>query len=118
MKTTNLMKEIQFNNADGHAEPIYVDRQGRALRFALKPRQSFKKHNSPNSPFYAVVLKGKGMFSGSDGKEIKCAPNALLIFEPGENHTIRALDEELVFIGFLHGEPSNVSEKQGGKLGQ
>lgn len=117
MKTTDLMQGIQFDEKDGHAEPLYVDKVGRALRFALKPGQTIKQHNSPNSPLYAVVLKGQGMFAGSDGKEIKCIPNTLLIFDPKEDHTIRALDEELVFVGFLHGEPSNTSEKQGGKLG-
>ena len=118
MKTTNLMEGIQFNENDAHAEPLYVDKDGRAIRFALKPGQAIKEHHASNSPFYAVVLKGQGMFAGGDGKEIKCIPNTLLLFDPNENHTIRALNEELVFVGFLHGAPSNISEKQGGKLGQ
>jgi hypothetical protein len=29
-----------------------------------------------------------------------------LIFEPGEVHAIRAQDEELVFVAFLHGAPA------------
>jgi hypothetical protein len=28
----------------------------------------------------------------------------LLVFDPGEDHFVRALDE-LVFVGFLHGAP-------------
>ena len=118
MKTTNLMEGIQFSDKDVHAEPLYVDKHGRAIRFALKPGQSIKEHNAPNSSFYAVVLKGHGMFAGGDGKEQVLGPNALLIFDPKENHAIRALDEELVFVGFLHGAPSNISEKVGGKLGR
>ncbi len=118
MRTTNLMEGIQFSDKDVHAEPLYVDKHGRAIRFALKPGQSIKEHNAPNSPFYAVVLKGRGLFAGGDGKEAPFGPNALLIFDPKENHVIRALDEELVFVGFLHGAPSNVSEKVGGKLGR
>ncbi len=43
------------------------------------------------------------MFEGSDGNEQQFGPNSLLVFDPGENHLIRALDEELVFVGFLHG---------------
>jgi quercetin dioxygenase-like cupin family protein len=49
------------------------------------------------------VLKGEGRFAGGDGKEQRLGPNSLLIFAQGENHQMRALDEELVFIGFLQG---------------
>ncbi len=118
MKTMQLLQDLEFSDTDAHAEPLYVDKHGRAIRFTLKPGQSIKEHNAPNSPFYAVVLKGQGMFAGGDGKETSCGPNALLIFDPKENHQIRALDEVLVFVGFLHGAPSNVSEKKGGKLGR
>ena len=118
MKTTQLLQGLKFNAKEAHAEPLYVDKHGRAILFTLKPGQSMKEHNAPNSPFYAVVLKGTGMFAGSDGKEQAMGPNALLIFDPKENHVIRALDEELVFVGFLHGVPSNVSEKKGGQLGR
>lgn len=31
---------------------------------------------------------------------------------------IRTLDEELVFVGFLHGASNNISEKKGGTLGR
>jgi len=118
MKTTNLLEGLEFSDKDAHAEPLFVDRHGRAIRFTLKPRQSIKEHNAPDSPFYVVVLKGTGLFAGGDGREQPVGPNSLLIFDPKENHVIRALDEELVFIGFLRGEPSNVSEKVGGRLGR
>jgi hypothetical protein len=29
----------------------------------------------------------------------------LVVFTPGESHQVRALDSELVFVGFLHGIP-------------
>jgi quercetin dioxygenase-like cupin family protein len=118
MKSMQLLEGVEFGDRSAHAEPLYVDRHGRAIRFSLKPGQSIKEHNAPDSPFYAIVLKGKGMFAGGDGKEQLFGPGALLIFDPKENHVIRALDEELVFVGFLGGAPSNVSEKVGGKLGR
>jgi hypothetical protein len=37
-----------------------------------------------------VVLQGKGIFSGGDGIEHTFGPNTLLVFDPGENHSIRA----------------------------
>lgn len=103
MKTMHLLEGLQFHDKDPYAQPLFVDKTGRVLRFTLRPGQSIREHNAPDSPFYAVVLKGQGMFAGSNGKEQQFGPNSLLVFDPGENHLIRALDEELVFVGFLQG---------------
>ncbi len=86
------------------AEPLHVDKEDRAILFTLKPEQSIREHNAPSSPFFAVTLKGEGIFSG-DGAEYICGPNTLLIFDAAEQHTIRADQNELVFVGFLHGAP-------------
>jgi quercetin dioxygenase-like cupin family protein len=118
MKTTLLLEGVKFDAPEPHAEPLYVDKDGRAILFALKPGQTIKEHNAPNSPFYAVVLKGQGLFAGGDGKEQLLGPHTLLVFDAKENHTIRALNEELVFVGFLRGAAGNVSEKKGGRLGR
>lgn len=118
MKTMQLLETLEFSAQDAHAEGLFVDKSGRALRFTLKPGQSFREHNTPQSPSYMVVLKGQGMFAGADGKSERFGPNAMLIFDAGENHVIRALDEELVFVGFLHGAPGNHSDKVGGEIGR
>ena len=118
MKTTQLLEALEFDTAKPHAEPLFVDRHLRVLRFMLKPGQEIREHNAPYSPLCFVVLKGEGMFAGGDGKERRFGPNAMLILDPGEKHSVRALDEELVFVGILGGAPSNVSEKVGGKLGR
>ncbi len=104
MKTSNLLEHLEFKDKDPHAEVLHYDQQGRAIRFMLKPGQSIREHNAPSSPFYVVVLKGKGTFAGGDGIEHVIGPNTLLVFDPGENHAIHAL-EELVFVGVLHGAP-------------
>jgi quercetin dioxygenase-like cupin family protein len=104
MKSMNLLENWEFNKKGAHAQPLYADRNGRAILFTLKPNQSICEHNAPSSPFYVVVLSGQGIFAGGDGVEQTFGPNTLLVFDPGENHLIRALDE-LVFIGFLHGAP-------------
>jgi quercetin dioxygenase-like cupin family protein len=118
MKTMQLLQGVKFGTQEPHAEPLYVDKDGRALLFALKPGQTIKEHNAPNSPFYVVVLQGRGMFAGGDGTEQVLGPSTLLVFDPQENHTIRALDEDLIFVGFLRGAPGNVSERLGGLLGR
>lgn len=118
MKTMQLLETLEFSSQDAHAEGLFVDKNGRALRFTLRPGQSFKEHNTPESPSYMVVLKGHGMFAGADGREERFGPNAMLIFDAGENHVIRAVDEELVFVGFLHGALGNDSDKVGGAIGR
>jgi quercetin dioxygenase-like cupin family protein len=117
MRTMQLLEDVEFHTERPYAQPILVDKDGRVLRFMLKPGEYLKEHNAPSSPFYVVVLKGKGMFAGHDGEEQEFGPNSLLVFDEGENHTVRALDEELIFVGFLHGAPSNLSPRVGGLLG-
>lgn len=116
MRRTELLNNIEFRESKPNSEPLYVDAHGRVLRFSLKPGQVISEHNAPNSPFYVVVLKGKGIFTGGDGQESRVTPNTLLIFDPGESHSVRALDEELVFVGFLHGVSGARAEKTGGTL--
>ena len=117
MKAIALLSNLQFRDENPTADPLYVDKNGRAILFALKPGQNIKGHAIPHSPFYAVVLKGHGNFAGGDGKERRFGPNDLIVFDPGEDHFVRAEGEELVFVGFLRGEPSNASDKVGGEIG-
>ena len=106
MKTIQLLENLEFHDKDPYAEPLHVAKTGRILRFTLKPGQEVVEHSVPDSPVYLVVLQGHGYFTGSEGQEDQVGPNSLLIFEPGEKHSIRAEDEELVFAAFLHGTSS------------
>jgi quercetin dioxygenase-like cupin family protein len=105
MKVIQLLEKLEFHDKDPYAEPLLVNETGRILRFTLRPGQSVKEHMAPHSPVYLVVLNGHGMFAGGEGVEDKYGPHVLLTFEPGELHQIRALDEDLVFIAFLHEAP-------------
>jgi quercetin dioxygenase-like cupin family protein len=107
MKTRNLLDKLTFSPKGPHAEPLHVDRTGRAILFTLQPGQTIPDHNAPSSPFFVIVLRGRGVFTGGDGTEETVGPNTLLVFDPAEPHAIRALDEDLVFVGFLHGVPRN-----------
>lgn len=116
MKTMQLLEGLEFADQAPNAEPLYVDAHGRVLRFTLKPGQSIREHNAPHSPLYVVVLQGHGMFTGGDGHEQQLGPNSLLIFDPAEGHAIRAINEALVFVSFLHGVPGMPLDKVGGTL--
>jgi len=118
MKTMALLEDLEFHDRDPYAQPLLVNEAGRILRFTLQPGQSIREHNAPNSPFYVVTLKGHGVFSGGDGQGQHFGPNTLLVFDPGENHMIHAVDEELVFVGFLHGVPDTRPGKESGKMAQ
>ena len=104
MKSINLFEDWKFDDKGPHAEPLHVDRNGRAILFTLQPEQMIRAHNVPSSPFFVVILTGQGAFTGGDGAEQVVGSKTLLVFESGEQHTVRALDT-LVFIGFLHGAP-------------
>ena len=104
MKSINLFNNWEFDDKGPHADPLHVDKNGRAILFTLKPGQTIREHNAPSSPFYVIILGGRGIFTGGDGVERDVGSNTLLVFEPGEQHSVRALDN-LVFIGFLHGVP-------------
>lgn len=116
MKTMELLDRLEFHNEHPYAQPLLVTETGRVLRFMLKPGQHIEEHNVPGSPFFIVVLKGEGIFVGNDGNEQRLGPNSLLIFDPGERHSVRALDEELIFVGFLHGVPDMRSGRVSGAI--
>lgn len=118
MYSMNLLQALEFHDANPNAQPVYVDKDGRVLRFMLKSGQSIREHNAPDSPFYAVVLQGHGLFSGADGQAQRVGPYDLLIFAPGESHEVKALDEDLIFVGFLQGVPGTRSTHIGGELGR
>ena len=104
MKSINLSEDWKFDEKGPHAEPLHVDRNGRAILFKLQPGQTIRAHNVPSSPFFVVILEGQGIFAGQDGVEQVVGSNTLLVFEPAEQHRVQAL-EKLVFVGFLHGAP-------------
>ena len=98
-----LTESVEFHEEHPYSQPLFVSEWGRVLRFSLNPGQSIREHGTPHSPFFAVVLEGEGMFAGEDGQEQRFGPQSLLIFAPGERHAVRALDQKLVFVGFLQG---------------
>ena len=102
MKTLPLLQSLEFRDERPLAKPLLVDGTGRVLRFTLEPGQRVTEHCAPGSPVHIVVLRGKGMFSGVDGREVLLEPNTLVVFDAGEVHAIRALDEALVFVALLH----------------
>jgi quercetin dioxygenase-like cupin family protein len=105
MKSLPLLETVEFHDKNPNAEPLFVSEEARVLRFALRPGQIVREHNAPHSPVFVMVLQGQGMFAGGDGAEQAFGPNELLIFQAGEDHSIRALNEDLIFAVFLREAP-------------
>lgn len=112
MNTLTLLGGLEFDEERPRAEPLLVRGSGRVLRFALKPYQRVSEHCAPHSPVHIVVLKGHGKFAGADGREELLGPDDLAVFGAGERHTVRALDEALVFVAFLHPVPGVPESKR------
>ena len=118
MESRSLLNHLEFHDTDPYAKPLLVNKDVRILRWMLKPGQSTEKHAVPDSPFYIVVIQGRGMFSGGDAHEVEHGPASLILFETGESHSVRALDEELVFISFMHGAEVMRPDQTGGEIGR
>ena len=118
MESRSLLDHLEFHPADPYAKPILVDTDVRILRWMLKPGQSIGQHAVPDSPFYVVVIQGRGMFSGSDGREVEHGPASLVLFAKGESHSVRALDEDLIFVSFMHGAGVMRPDQTGGEIGR
>jgi len=88
MESVQLLKNLVFQDKGPMAQPLHVDPNGRAILFMLKPGQSIREHNVPSSPFYVVILRGRGVFTGRDGVEQTFGPDTLPLpfrfLDPGD----------------------------------
>ena len=100
-----MLENVEFHAKSPYAEPLFVSDEARILRFTLRPGQVVHEHNAPHSPVFVTVLQGRGLFAGADGVSQSFGPNSLVIFDTGENHSIRALNEDLVMLLFLREAP-------------
>ncbi len=116
MRSMPLFDKLIFHENHPYSEPLYVDKHGRILRFTFKPGQTIAEHNVPSSPFYVVILKGEGIFTDGEGQEHAVRPNDLLVFDVAENHSVRAGDNEFVFLGILHNAPNVRPEHVSGTM--
>ena len=103
MRTIELLTGVEFNEKRPHAQSLHSNQEARALRFAFLPGQSIRAHEAPHSPVHLIILKGQGVFAGKDGVEQECGPGMMVVCDAGEIHTVRALDEELVYISVYLG---------------
>lgn len=107
MRTFELFEGIEFNERNAQAQSLHSNEEGRALRFALLPGQEIKAHEAPHSPVHLIIIQGRGLFTGADGVERECGEGMMVVFDAGETHSVRALDDKLVFIAILKENPAS-----------
>ena len=107
MKTIELLTGVTFNEKRPHTQSLHSNKEARALRFAFLPGQSIKAHDAPSSPIHLIVLQGKGVFIAENGVERECGPGMMVVFDAGETHSVRALDEDLVYVSIYNGVPTS-----------
>ena len=106
MRTFDLYEGTEFNARNAHAESLHSNEEGRALRFAFLPGQRLETHEALHSPVHLIILQGRGMFAGADGVERECSKGMMVAFDSGEPHTVRALDEKLVYVAIYKENPA------------
>lgn len=107
MKTFDLFENLEFTERNAHAESLHSNEEGRALRYAFLPEQRIEPHEAPHSPVHIIILQGRGMFAGAGGIERECSQGMMVAFDAGETHTVRALDEKLVYVAIYNENPAS-----------
>lgn len=105
MRTFDLFESLEFTERNAHAESLHSNEEGRALRYAFLPGQRIEPHEAPHSPVHLIILQGRGMFAGAAGVERECSQGMMVAFDAGESHTVRALDEKLVYVAIYNENP-------------
>ena len=78
---------------------VHTEEGLRLVVFDLLPGQCVPPHRNP-ATVTLHVLEGCGRFGGADG-EIRASAGSLLVYAPGEVHSIKADDEPLRFLAIL-----------------
>ena len=97
MDTYQLLEHAKFSDAPtGNATALHKSKYGRVIVFALRDGQALSEHAAP-APVNVVVIQGRAIFTGREGVDVAVVAPALLTMSPGENHSVRADGEDLVF---------------------
>ncbi len=77
MKIVNPNEDIGFNEEHAIAEPFFINKNNRLLRFSRLPGQTIMEHKSPSSLVFTTILKGRGLFWVMTDKKKRLIQNQL-----------------------------------------
>ena len=108
MRIVPLLDGLEYNDRRPHAMPLAAGSTSRAVCFTLRAGQSLRAHDALGSHVYLFVLEGDGVFgTGADGVR-RVSASALVVIEPGEAYSVRALSD-LVFVAVRDGAPASAA---------
>lgn len=82
---------------------VHDSHDARLVVFRIEPGQQVVPHTSHSTVFLSVV-EGTGVLSGADAeREVRAGD--LVAYEPGEVHSMRAADEQLVLLAIIAPRP-------------
>jgi quercetin dioxygenase-like cupin family protein len=75
----------------------------RLLVFRIEPGQAVAPHHSV-STVILTILEGEGLVLGKEG-ERACRPGDIIVYEPGETHGMRAVDQTFKLLATIAPRP-------------
>ena len=96
---------VAANNTRPAMAVIHDSPEARLVVFRIAPAQQVAPHHS-KSRVMIQVLEGSGILSGADS-EMDCAAGELVTYEPGEQHGMRAVDQELLLLATITPRPGS-----------
>ena len=104
MKSLSLLENVEFHAQSPYAEPLFVSDE--PVSYASRCGQA-RSCRSTMRRIHPCLLRCCKAGDCSRAPMVSAAfgPNSLVIFDAGENHSIRALNEDLVVLVFLREAP-------------
>lgn len=102
---TAARSAVAANNTRPAMAVIHDSPEARLVVFRIAPGLQVAPHHS-RSRVMIQVLDGSGILSGGDS-DMDCARGDLVTYEPGEQHGMRSIDQELLLLATITPRPSS-----------
>ncbi len=110
MKALDTLAEARAAVAANPNKPatavIHDSSDARLVVFRIRPGQQVPPHHNA-STVMIQVLEGSGTISGAHGVERACAKGDIVIYEPGEQHGMKADKEEFLLLATIAPRPAS-----------
>ncbi len=83
---------------------VHDSPDSRLVVFRIEPGQEVSAHRS-TSTVVLNVLEGSGILSGADGEQRSCSAGDIVLYEPNEEHSMRASEETLLILATITPRP-------------
>lgn len=78
-----------------------------AVGMSIYGRGMFAPTHTHNGEEIIIVIHGRGIFKGKEG-EVVATPGTILIFPPGEEHSLENRDSQTLEFIFIYSNPEDI----------